>query len=160
MDADLSHDPAVLADLLAERRAAAPTSSSAPATCRAARSPTGRGTGGRSPGPATSTPGSCSASPSATPPPATGPTTADGPASGSTSTAVRADGYGFQVEMAYRIERAGGLMVEVPIEFRDRTLGQSKMSCRIVVEALVLVTWWGLSGRRRARRKRRAPTRA
>jgi dolichol-phosphate mannosyltransferase len=71
-------------------------------------------------------------------------------------TAVRADGYGFQVEMAYKIERAGGLLAEVPIEFRDRTLGRSKMSSRIVVEALVLVTWWGLSGRRRARQKRRA----
>lgn len=74
-------------------------------------------------------------------------------------TAVRADGYGFQVEMAYKVERAGGLLAEVPIEFHDRTLGKSKMSSRIVVEALVLVTWWGLSGRLRARRKRRALTR-
>jgi dolichol-phosphate mannosyltransferase len=68
-------------------------------------------------------------------------------------TAVRADGYGFQVEMAYKVARAGGILAEVPIEFRDRTLGRSKMSSRIVVEALVLVTWWGLAGRRRARRK-------
>jgi dolichol-phosphate mannosyltransferase len=67
-------------------------------------------------------------------------------------TAVRADGYGFQVEMAYKVARAGGILAEVPIEFRDRTLGRSKMSSRIVVEALVLVTWWGLAGRRRARR--------
>ena len=37
-------------------------------------------------------------------------------------TAVRADGYGFQVEMAYKVERAGGLLAEVPIEFHDRTL--------------------------------------
>jgi dolichol-phosphate mannosyltransferase len=66
---------------------------------------------------------------------------------------VRADGYGFQVEMAYKVTRAGGILAEVPIEFRDRTLGRSKMSSRIVVEALVLVTWWGLAGRRRARRK-------
>jgi dolichol-phosphate mannosyltransferase len=71
-------------------------------------------------------------------------------------TAVRADGYGFQVEMAYKVQRAGGLLAEVPIEFHDRTLGKSKMSSRIVVEALVLVTWWGLSGRIRQRRKRRA----
>jgi dolichol-phosphate mannosyltransferase len=71
-------------------------------------------------------------------------------------TAVRADGYGFQVEMAYKVARAGGILAEVPIEFRDRTLGRSKMSSRIVVEALVLVTWWGLAGRRRARRKGRA----
>jgi dolichol-phosphate mannosyltransferase len=69
-------------------------------------------------------------------------------------TAVRADGYGFQVEMAYKVERAGGVLSEVPIEFCDRTHGRSKMSSRIVVEALVLVTWWGLSGRYRARRKR------
>ena len=75
-------------------------------------------------------------------------------------TAVRADGYGFQIEMAYKVARAEGLLAEVPIEFRDRTLGRSKMSSRIVVEALVLVTWWGLSGRRQARRKQRAPTRA
>ena len=57
---------------------------------------------------------------------------------------VRAEGYGFQVEMAYLVERNGGKVVEVPIEFRDRTLGHSKMSGRIVVEALALVTWWGL----------------
>jgi dolichol-phosphate mannosyltransferase len=71
-------------------------------------------------------------------------------------TAVRADGYGFQVEMAYKVQRAGGLLAEVPIEFHDRTLGKSKMSSRIVVEALILVTWWGLSGRVRERRKQRA----
>ncbi|MDQ1490318.1 MAG: dolichol-phosphate mannosyltransferase [Actinomycetota bacterium] len=75
-------------------------------------------------------------------------------------TAVRADGYGFQIEMAYKVARSGGILAEVPIEFRDRTLGRSKMSPRIVVEALVLVTWWGLEGRRRARRKRRGPVRA
>jgi len=71
-------------------------------------------------------------------------------------TAVRADGYGFQVEMAYKVERSGGVLAEVPIEFHDRTLGRSKMSSRIVAEALVLVTWWGVSGRWRARRKRGA----
>lgn len=71
---------------------------------------------------------------------------------------VRADGYGFQVEMAYRVQRDGGEVVEVPIEFRDRTLGHSKMSGRIVVEALLLVTWWGLRdlpGRLRRLRRRR-----
>ena len=70
-------------------------------------------------------------------------------------TAVRADGYGFQIEMAYKVARSGGVLAEVPIEFRDRTLGRSKMSSRIVVEALVLVTWWGIESRRRARRKQR-----
>ena len=60
---------------------------------------------------------------------------------------VRADGYGFQVEMTYLTERNGGRIVEVPIEFRDRSLGRSKMSGRIVVEAFLLVTWWGLRDR-------------
>ena len=38
-------------------------------------------------------------------------------------------------------------IVEVPIEFRDRTLGRSKMSSRIVVEAFLLVTRWGIRDR-------------
>jgi len=61
--------------------------------------------------------------------------------------AVRADGYGFQIEMTYRVARAGGTIVEVPIVFTERVLGQSKMSGRIVVEALALVTWWGIRDR-------------
>jgi dolichol-phosphate mannosyltransferase len=61
--------------------------------------------------------------------------------------AVRADGYGFQIEMAYLIGRAGGTVVEVPISFTDRVRGTSKMSSRIVVEALLLVTWWGIRDR-------------
>jgi dolichol-phosphate mannosyltransferase len=60
---------------------------------------------------------------------------------------IRADGYGFQVEMTYLTQNLGGKIVEVPICFRDRTLGRSKMSSRIVVEALVLVTWWGVRDR-------------
>jgi dolichol-phosphate mannosyltransferase len=70
--------------------------------------------------------------------------------------AVRADGYGFQVEMVYLVEHDDGRVVERPIEFRDRTLGHSKMSSRIVVEALALVTWWGARDRLRRRRERRA----
>ena len=61
--------------------------------------------------------------------------------------AVRADGYGFQIEMAYRVARRGGRIVETPIEFRDRERGSSKMSARIVGEALALVTWWGVRDR-------------
>jgi dolichol-phosphate mannosyltransferase len=60
---------------------------------------------------------------------------------------VRADGYGFQIEMAYLVTGRGGRVVEVPITFADRQRGTSKMSSRIVVEALVLVTWWGLRDR-------------
>ncbi len=57
---------------------------------------------------------------------------------------IRADGYGFQIEMTYRAKRAGAAVVEVPIRFIDRVDGESKMSMVIVVEALALVTWWGL----------------
>jgi dolichol-phosphate mannosyltransferase len=58
--------------------------------------------------------------------------------------AVRAEGYGFQIEMTYRSVRLGARIVEFPITFVDRTRGLSKMSSRIVVEALGLVTLWGL----------------
>ena len=66
---------------------------------------------------------------------------------------IRADGYGFQIEMAYRIARDGGRIAEVPISFTDRVLGKSKMSSRIVVEALVLVTWWAIRDRLLRRRQ-------
>ena len=58
--------------------------------------------------------------------------------------AVRADGYGFQIEMVHRAALAGGRVTEVPIRFVDRVEGRSKMSMRIIVEALALVTWWGV----------------
>jgi dolichol-phosphate mannosyltransferase len=60
---------------------------------------------------------------------------------------VRTEGYGFQVEMTHRVMGAGGTIVEVPIQFVDRRRGTSKMSARIVIEALILVTWWGLKKR-------------
>jgi dolichol-phosphate mannosyltransferase len=60
---------------------------------------------------------------------------------------IRADGYGFQIEMAYSVNGNGGRIVEVPITFGERQRGASKMSSRIVVEALVLVTWWGVRDR-------------
>lgn len=60
---------------------------------------------------------------------------------------ITADGYGFQIEMAYNIARRGGRIVEVPITFNDRVRGTSKMSSRIVFEALTLVTWWGFRDR-------------
>lgn len=56
---------------------------------------------------------------------------------------VAARGYAFQVEMALRSKRAGGEVVEVPITFVERTLGSSKMTTAIVLEALWLVTKWG-----------------
>ena len=52
---------------------------------------------------------------------------------------VHAGGYVFQIEMTFRASRSGAGVTEVPITFRDRRVGQSKMSRRIVVEALVVV---------------------
>src|ERR1700730_18302614 len=52
---------------------------------------------------------------------------------------VRSRGYAFQVELTYRAVRAGFRVVEVPIVFRDRQQGQSKMACRIAAEAMWLV---------------------
>ena len=63
---------------------------------------------------------------------------------------VRAGGYVFQIEMTYRASRLGARVVEVPITFKDRRVGQSKMSRRIVVEALFVVIglrWDELRGR-------------
>jgi len=66
-------------------------------------------------------------------------------------------GYGFQIEMTYRVRNAGGRIDEVPIAFTDRVRGNSKMSWRIVAEAMALVTWWALRDRvfRRITRRRR-----
>ena len=58
---------------------------------------------------------------------------------------VRADGYGFQIEMTYRARRGGAVIVEVPIRFVDRVEGTSKMSSSTVTEALGLVTLWGFA---------------
>jgi dolichol-phosphate mannosyltransferase len=52
---------------------------------------------------------------------------------------VRSQGYAFQVELTYRAVGAGFRVVEVPIVFRDREQGQSKMSWRIAAEAMFLV---------------------
>jgi dolichol-phosphate mannosyltransferase len=58
--------------------------------------------------------------------------------------AYSADGYGFQVEMTNRLVRIGGRIVEIPITFRDRTVGESKLSKAIIDEAFFLVNrlWW------------------
>ncbi len=63
---------------------------------------------------------------------------------------VHAGGYVFQIEMTYRADRQGARIREIPITFRDRRVGQSKMSRRIVAEALVVVLrlrWEELRGR-------------
>jgi dolichol-phosphate mannosyltransferase len=71
---------------------------------------------------------------------------------------VHAGGYVFQIEMTFRASRAGARVREIPIVFRDRRIGQSKMSRRIVVEALVVVVQLRLEELRGRLRERRQPT--
>ena len=65
---------------------------------------------------------------------------------------THADGYAFQIELAYRAWRAGFTVGEVPITFREREHGRSKFSRAIVAEALLKVTQWGLRDRLRSNR--------
>jgi dolichol-phosphate mannosyltransferase len=70
---------------------------------------------------------------------------------------VHAGGYVFQIEMTYRASRGGARVTEVPITFQDRRVGRSKMSRRIIVEALLVVVrlrWDEVRGRRSWRRSR------
>ena len=55
-----------------------------------------------------------------------------------------AEGYAFLTELVRRLVRSGYRVMESPIVFRDRQYGESKMSGRIVVESMLLVTRWGL----------------
>lgn len=57
---------------------------------------------------------------------------------------VASQGYCFQIDLVLRALRAGFRVVEVPIEFVERTEGTSKMSTQIMAEAFVRVAWWGL----------------
>ncbi|WP_035877953.1 polyprenol monophosphomannose synthase [Cryobacterium sp. MLB-32] len=59
---------------------------------------------------------------------------------------VESLGYCFQIDMLLHAVRARLTVVEVPITFVERTLGSSKMSGRIVIEAMARVTLWGASG--------------
>jgi dolichol-phosphate mannosyltransferase len=63
---------------------------------------------------------------------------------------VRSNGYAFQIEMTFRAWKKGFRTKEIPIVFVDRTEGSSKMSKRIVREAVWMVwrlRWWGMTGR-------------
>jgi len=57
---------------------------------------------------------------------------------------IKSEGYSFQIEMTRAAKLAGAKIVEVPITFRERESGVSKMSGAIVREAMLLVTVWGL----------------
>ena len=58
---------------------------------------------------------------------------------------ITSNGYCYQIEMAYAISHLQGEIIEVPITFVERREGVSKMSNRIVLEAMVQVTRWGLT---------------
>lgn len=62
---------------------------------------------------------------------------------------VRSQGYCFQVDLAFRAVRAGMGVVEIPIRFADRQVGQSKMTGSIVTESVRRLTLWGIKERSR-----------
>ena len=64
--------------------------------------------------------------------------------------AVRSNGYAFQIEMSFRAWKRGFRIIEIPIVFTDRSEGESKMSKRIVREAVWMVwrlRWWAITGK-------------
>lgn len=62
-------------------------------------------------------------------------------------TSTSAEGYAFMTELVRRLTERGAVIEETPIIFRDRTAGKSKMSGRIIVESMILVTRWGVGDR-------------
>lgn len=60
---------------------------------------------------------------------------------------IASRGYCFQIDLAFRTKLAGFEVVEVPITFTEREVGQSKMSGSVVREAIVLVGMWGIKRR-------------
>jgi dolichol-phosphate mannosyltransferase len=58
---------------------------------------------------------------------------------------VQTHGYGFQVEIVLLANQAHMAIAQVPITFVERSQGKSKMTGRIVLEALVKITWLGIS---------------
>jgi dolichol-phosphate mannosyltransferase len=71
--------------------------------------------------------------------------------------AVRSNGYSFQIELSHKLWRQGMKIGETPIIFMDRVQGSSKMSQKIVREAIVMV-WrlWFQNGLRRSPRAKRS----
>ncbi len=64
--------------------------------------------------------------------------------------AVRSNGYAFQIEMSFRAWKKNFRIIEIPIVFADRSEGQSKMSGKIVREAIWMVwrlRWWSITGK-------------
>ncbi len=73
---------------------------------------------------------------------------------------VASQGYCFQIDLGWKTWRAGWRVVEVPITFTEREVGQSKMSRAIVTEALWRVAAWGLTSRSRSARARALASRS
>jgi dolichol-phosphate mannosyltransferase len=65
---------------------------------------------------------------------------------------VKSEGYCFQIEMTKRMAQIDGDILEVPITFIERKYGVSKMSKRIVFEAIYRVTAWGIGAKFRGKR--------
>lgn len=59
----------------------------------------------------------------------------------------RSKGYGWQMELTYRVRCQQGRIVEIPITFTDRVRGYSKMPFSAMIEEMSLVTWWGIRDR-------------
>ena len=58
---------------------------------------------------------------------------------------TKSQGYAFQIEMTLRCSKFGRQFLEIPITFKDRQLGQSKMNFRIVLETLILLVGWSIA---------------
>ncbi len=67
---------------------------------------------------------------------------------------TKANGYLFQIELAYRVAQMDGVIAEVPIVFTDRVRGASKMNWQVVAEEMLNVSWWGARDRLRPGRHR------
>jgi dolichol-phosphate mannosyltransferase len=65
---------------------------------------------------------------------------------------VKSEGYCFQIEMTKRMSQINGDILEVPITFIERKYGVSKMSKKIVFEAIYRVTAWGIGAKFRGKR--------
>lgn len=72
---------------------------------------------------------------------------------------VASEGYCFQTDLSRRAVRAGLRVIEVPIDFIEREVGESKMNAKIMRESLARVTGWGISDRARQLRQRAAELR-
>ena len=72
----------------------------------------------------------------------------------------KANGYAFMTELAARISDQHAAVAEVPITFTDRVRGTSKMSSAIIVESMARITWWGITHRVQGLRahRRRGPS--